>query len=347
MRCPSVTQLPPAPLGRTGWPWTEDTACLRSTGPNGKPWPQISIITPSYNQGKFIEETIRSILLQGYPNLEYIIIDGGSNDDSVEIIKKYEPWLKYWVSERDKGQSHAINKGLRHATGEFVAYQNSDDVYWPGALETVGRLLGGGKRDVLFATADLIDAESVRRPPVCPIPEPRLGVLIRFWRGASNILPSQGFFCRLELLCPLGFFNEGLHYKLDFDLFCRILHDVPADRIIRSDEVIAGYRVTEGTKTGMMSSEWSAREGLGISRRYWAVLPGESEAALEREAKEGLSRMALFRGFYAADQRNVQAMLREVARAWHYRPSARVVHWALYLFVRLIRSSRKNRYSWA
>ena len=90
--------------------------------PDGSAWPRISIVTPSYNQGQFIEETIRSILLQGYPDLEYIIIDGGSTDQSVEIIRKYEPWLTYWVSEKDRGQSHAINKGFERASGEIRGY---------------------------------------------------------------------------------------------------------------------------------------------------------------------------------------------------------------------------------
>ena len=89
--------------------------------PDGSPWPAISLVTPSFNQGQFIEETLRSVLLQGYPRLELVVIDGGSRDNTVEILRKYEPWLTYWVSEPDRGQSHAINKGLARVTGTTSA----------------------------------------------------------------------------------------------------------------------------------------------------------------------------------------------------------------------------------
>src|SRR5437016_13438199 len=138
MRCPSILDLPPALPGKTGWPWTAGISHLPALRRDHSPWPRISIITPSYNQGRFIEETIRSVLLQGYPNLEYLIIDGGSSDESVEIITKYSPWLAYWVSEKDHGQSDAINRGLRRATGEVVAWLNSDDVPQENSLSTVG-----------------------------------------------------------------------------------------------------------------------------------------------------------------------------------------------------------------
>lgn len=100
--------------------------------PDGSPWPRVSITTPSYNQGRYLEETIRSVLLQGYPHLEYVIFDGGSTDNSVEIIRRYEPWVTYWVSERDGGQGDAINKGFERSTGELVAWVNSDDYLYPG-----------------------------------------------------------------------------------------------------------------------------------------------------------------------------------------------------------------------
>ena len=135
----TLKDLPPSPPEKTGWPWTEQTEPLPPRMPDGSEWPRISIVTPSYNQGEFIEETIRSVLLQGYPNLEYIIIDGGSKDNSIELIKKYEKYLAYLVSEPDKGQSHAINKGFRRATGVLVGWQNSDDFYHSGAFEAAAK----------------------------------------------------------------------------------------------------------------------------------------------------------------------------------------------------------------
>ena len=105
MHCPTLAELPPPPPDKTGWPWSEESPPLPATMPDGSPWPRISIVTPSYNQGQFIEETIRSVLLQGYPNLEYIVMDGGSTDNSVEIVRNYNSWLAYWVSEPDRGQA--------------------------------------------------------------------------------------------------------------------------------------------------------------------------------------------------------------------------------------------------
>jgi glycosyltransferase involved in cell wall biosynthesis len=138
MKSPHLLDLPSPPHGRDGWPWTVESCEFPRRFSNDKSWPKISIITPSYNQGQYLEETLRSVLLQGYPNLDFHVIDGGSLDDSVDIIRKYEPWLTSWVSERDGGQSDAINKGFSRCSGEIVNWTCSDDYLTPNSLLTVG-----------------------------------------------------------------------------------------------------------------------------------------------------------------------------------------------------------------
>ena len=123
----------------TGWPWNVEIPQYPATVLDGSPWPKISIITPSVNQAEFVEETIRSVIMQGYPNLEYIIIDGGSTDGSVDIIKKYEENLTYWVSKSDQGQAHAINKGFTKISGDIFGWINSDDMLLPGSLSIIGK----------------------------------------------------------------------------------------------------------------------------------------------------------------------------------------------------------------
>jgi glycosyltransferase involved in cell wall biosynthesis len=142
MHACNLRELPPPPPGRTGWPWTEASASLPPTMPDGTAWPRISVVTPSFNQAEFVEATLRSILLQGYPNLEYFVLDGGSTDGSVDIIKKYAPWLTQWVSERDAGQSAAINRGLQLSSGMFATWINSDDMLYRDALTTHANRIG-------------------------------------------------------------------------------------------------------------------------------------------------------------------------------------------------------------
>ena len=146
------------------WVWRKNKIQFPEKMANGKPWPKISIVTPSYNQGKYIEETIRSITMQGYPNLEYIVVDGGSTDNTVDIIKKYEKDITWWVSEKDNGQTHAINKGFERATGDILAYINSDDLYMPYSFRLVAELFDQHKIDWLTGIQSRLVSENVIAP---------------------------------------------------------------------------------------------------------------------------------------------------------------------------------------
>jgi len=137
MISPTLEQLPAPPAGAAGWPWTDAPPPLPELAPDGRRWPRISIVTPSFNQGAFVETALRSIILQGYPNLEVIVVDGGSTDGTVEVIARYERWLKRWVSEPDGGPAEALNKGFKQATGEILGFLNADDFYLPGGLAKV------------------------------------------------------------------------------------------------------------------------------------------------------------------------------------------------------------------
>jgi len=133
----TLADLPSPPPGRSGWPWTEASEPLPSTAPGGVRWPGIAIVTPSMNQGAYLEAAIRSVLLQGYPNLEYVIMDGGSTDGSRELIERYAPFLTSWTSEPDGGQYEAITRGHTRTSGHLMAWINSDDLYLPGAFRAV------------------------------------------------------------------------------------------------------------------------------------------------------------------------------------------------------------------
>ncbi len=241
MRCPTLTELPPPPPGRTGWPWTEESPQLPDTMPDSRPWPRVSIVTPSYNQAQFIEETIRSVLLRCYPDLEYIIIDGGSTDGSVEIIRKYAPWLAYWVSEPDRGQSHAINKGFERATGEIVAWLNSDDTYQPGALQIVGwSFRSTPDLDVLYSECNFIDERSRIIGQSLHGPYNRAALILR------DRIPQPTAFIRASTLMCTGYLDESLHYAMDYDLWLRIaLRGI----LCRSDQIFANFRYHDASKS--------------------------------------------------------------------------------------------------
>jgi glycosyltransferase involved in cell wall biosynthesis len=183
----------------------------------GREFPRISIVTPSFNQAQFLERTILSVLNQNYPNLEYIIIDGGSTDGSLEIIKRYEPWLAYWVSEEDAGQSDALNKGFARATGDIVGWQNSDDIYLPGAFHEAAEVFRKSPGvEVVFANRLDIDQDDhvIGEGRFTPF-----SLVSHFYEGM--MLSNQSAFWRKDLFSKIGMFDPTLQVAMDYEFFLR------------------------------------------------------------------------------------------------------------------------------
>lgn len=239
---------PPEPLtSGTGWPWRE--ACVEHAPQSSeeelkKIWPKISIITPSFNQGQFLEQTIRSVLLQDYPNLEYIIIDGGSTDNSGEILTHYAPWLDFHVSEPDTGQAHAINKGLARATGDILGWLNSDDYFLPGALMTIAELYHRQPDKVAWAGAvheKNLDGLTVQTHL------PRPGNLTAFadW-GYTAYVSQPGCFFSRAAYENIGGLNVSLYNVLDVEFWMRL---ADLGDFATTDALLAVSRVYPAAKT--------------------------------------------------------------------------------------------------
>jgi glycosyltransferase involved in cell wall biosynthesis len=208
-------------------------------------WPKISIVTPSFNQGRFIEQTILSVINQNYPNLEYIIIDGGSTDDTVSIIKKYEKHITYWVSEKDKGQSHAINKGIEKCTGEIFNWLNSDDWYEPDALFKIAKafmndsslqFVSGFENHIYengdkeLHTGTYLNVNLIETIERCEVAQPST-------------------FFKLSSIKRIGGVSNDLHYIMDGDMWIKLLLLYGQKCFKKIDEVLVNFRLHESSKT--------------------------------------------------------------------------------------------------
>jgi len=316
MGCQGLKDLPPPPQGKGGWPWTEEAPQLPDSMPNGQPWPRITIITPSYNQGEFIEETIRSVLLQGYPNLEYIVIDGGSTDGSVEIIKKYEAWLTYWVSEPDHGQSHAINKGFEHTHGEILAWINSDDLYAPGAFRKMGQAVkdirgSGSSWEGWFIGECLYwNTGTDEKDPLIPEAPPEDPVKLLRWR-----CPQRSSFWSKSCWDRVGPLSEDLHFAFDTEFFLRLAFS--GYRPILLPEVLAMARIHPQCKTVLRSEDWGP-ETLIIYDRLAGFLDPAFRERVRRAVRTDLARV---RYRQAWDQgRWLSAMVAATKILWYSLP---------------------------
>jgi glycosyltransferase involved in cell wall biosynthesis len=260
VRCPTLDELPSPPAGRTDWPWTEQSPQLPSSMPDGHPWPRVSIVTPSYNQGQFIEETIRSVLLQGYPELEYIVIDAGSTDESVSIIRRYEPWLEYWTSEPDRGQTHAINKGWKRSTGDVLAYINTDDCYLSGAITTAAQEFSSNRNlGMVYGTAVIVN-EANKELRSWDAKDFDVRVMLT----SGSIVPQPAAFFSRGAINTAGYLNEEWQMIMDYESCIRIGTQFPAVCVPRT---LAKFRNHPQSKT-QLQFERLARELVHFVTRF-------------------------------------------------------------------------------
>lgn len=217
-------------------------------------YPRISIVTPSYNQGQFIEQTILSILEQNYPNLEYIIIDGGSTDKTIEIIRKYEKHLSYWISEKDQGQSHAINKGLEQCTGTIFNWVNSDDYLEPGSLAFLAEEYLRQPFTAICGHVNVIDDtvfSHVRKPS--SIGKTTADTIANF-----NI-NQEGTWWNLEAIKQLGGINQQFNYTMDLDLWIRALLEFDLESFRSTEKILSNFRRHGAAKSTIQSGYESSQ----------------------------------------------------------------------------------------
>ena len=203
--------------------------------------PKISLVTPSYNQGPYLEQTIRSVLDQGYPNLEYIVVDGGSTDESLDVIKKYEKHLAWWVSEKDRGQTDAINKGIARCTGDIFGYINSDDLLAPNSLKRVAQMWGEGATWVVGWCRYLEEGDGDYPYMVREYRRPHDWFL-------DNPIPQQSSFFARRYLDEIGPFRQDLHYCFDYEYWMR-LRFVAGQTPWVVRQCLSAFRLHDASKT--------------------------------------------------------------------------------------------------
>lgn len=264
---PAVLPRPVGPSdprdAQDSWPWSDAAVDITDYASHGENWPKITLITPSLNQGRFLEAAIRSVLLQGYPNLEYIVADGGSTDGSVDIIRHYAPLLGGWTSQPDSGPAEALNRAFSQATGDIMAWLNADDVYLPGALFSAAEALEhAGGFDLVYGEGWYIDEFGHRIEPCRFI---RRNFTRQYLVNKDPILQPAAFW-RRELWEKTGPLDTNLHWVFDWEWFIRA-HSNGRFRYIPKN--FAYYRVQPYalTRTGGLARQL---EHGRVTRQYGA-----------------------------------------------------------------------------
>jgi glycosyltransferase involved in cell wall biosynthesis len=226
-----------------------------------KALPKISVVVPSFNQAKYLEQTLRSILDQQYPNLELIVIDGGSKDESPDIIRKYEQQIQFWCSEPDGGQTQGIIKGFSLATGEILCFLNSDDLFEPGALREVGEYFARHpEADAVYGNALWIDADGKALRPQKEIPFNRF-----IWLHTYNYIPGMSMFWRRTIYDRAGGLNPSFQLSFDADLWIRFSDRGTIRHVARQWSRMRFYPEQKNRRL----REQSDREDMLIRSRYW------------------------------------------------------------------------------
>lgn len=278
---------------------------------SGQTWPRISVVTPSFNQAPYLERTLTSVLDQQYPNLEYLVYDAASTDGSDAIVRRYAARLAHHELAPDRGQSDAINKGWRRATGEVVCWLNSDDYFHPGALHAAGEAFRDDPHLLMFCGAiAIVDVKErplrVKRPPLLSVE----GLLP--WGG----VPGQAaVFLRRSIVEQIGGPRLDLHYVMDWELWLRVLLTQGAEHVRRTDQVLAGAREWPQAKTVTaagrdaeevrrvlaeifsnpdLPSHLRPLEARALARTWWRQSESEAAAGLQRRAWESFLHAARF-----------------------------------------------------
>ncbi len=276
-------------LNRPEWPYsTRAGRSMPATLPSGRAWPRISIITPSYNQGQYIEQTLLSVVNQNYPDVEHIVMDGGSKDATVAVLEKYSSHLTYWVSEKDGGQSNAINKGFTKATGEIVTWLNSDDLLAPGALAAMAMAFEESGADMVAGICQLhrdgeIFDQHLTSCEDGPLPLAELLDLENHWMAGQFFFQPEVFFKRDLLIKAGGKVNENAHWSMDFELWVRFAQAGAMLKVI--GRPIVQFRVHEEQKTQDLAGFKNELQTLIGGIRQSLGMPDAPEPALRRKTK--------------------------------------------------------------
>lgn len=283
--------------------------------------PLVSIVTPSYNQARYLEQTIRSVLEQEYPRIEYIVIDGASTDGSADIIRKYADRLAYWVSEKDNGQAEAINKGLARATGGIIAWLNSDDFYFPGAVASAVRAFEAHpEAGLVYGDTVAVDEK---------------GEFIHFPRYAQwsledlltfHILGQPAVFMRRDILLKAGFLDPSFHFLLDHHLWIRMASHAP---MVYVPEQWAAGRFHESAKNIAQAARFG-EEAFRILE--WAERDSRVSGALGRVSRQSRAAALRINGRYLLDAGKARESFKSYARSFLTHPSTALVEWKRIVF---------------